>query len=145
MTTTHRVTLQDFTGRWQVAREITDHRSGAPAHFSGIAAFTPDDAGLAYLETGQLRLPGQPPFHAERRYHWRASPDGFDIYFDDGRFFHSVAPDSPEAQHWCDPDTYAVTYDFDAWPIWTSRWTVSGPRKAYDMVTTYTRLDPTRR
>jgi hypothetical protein len=145
VTTTHRVTLKDFTGRWQVAREITDHRSRAPAQFTGIAEFTPDDAGLAYLETGQLSLPGQPPFHAERRYHWREGADGFDVHFDDGRFFHSVDPDSPTAQHWCDPDTYDVTYDFHAWPIWSSRWTVTGPRKAYDMITTYTRLDPTRR
>lgn len=142
LTAPHGPELADFVGRWRVSRTITDHHARTPALFTGEALFTPDTGGLAYVETGELTLPGHAPLYAERRYHWRHSDTGFDIHFDDGRFFHSFTPDAPTASHWCDPDSYDVAYDFSAWPEWTSTWTVTGPRKAYDMVTTYRPIAP---
>ena len=76
---------------------------------------------------------------AERRDLWRQDGSRIVVDFADGRPFHDFRPDSPEASHRCDPDSYAVRYDFRAWPIWCSTWRVTGPRKDYDMVSTYTR------
>ena len=88
-----------------------------------------------------LRLPGQAPVEGRRRYLWRAVPEGIAVVFEDGRPFHVIAPgaDAPEAVHRCDPDVYAVRYDFSRWPCWSSRWEVAGPRKRYAMTTFYTR------
>ncbi|WP_439124301.1 DUF6314 family protein [Marivita sp.] len=131
--------LVAFRGAWDLARIITDHRSGTMSRFDGTAVFTPDDDGLSYFESGQLYLPGQSPFQAERRYHWREVEGVIHVFFDDGRFFHSFDDAHPAATHWCDPDTYDVAYDFTEWPKWRSTWNVLGPRKAYEMINDYTR------
>ncbi len=101
--------------------------------------FTLADYGLSYFETGKLTLPGHAPFTAERRYRWCEVDGLVSVEFEDGRFFHSFDATTPEAQHWCDPDTYQVRYMFDEWPVWTSTWRVSGPRKDYEMVSSYQR------
>lgn len=139
MTTGTSLRLQDFEGRWSLSRVITDRRAGTTARFDGSATFTPVAGALSYFETGTLRIDGQPPIHAERRYLWRQDGDRIVIAFEDGREFHDFTATSPDASHWCDPDTYTVRYDFADWPIWTSTWQVSGPRKDYDMSTRYHR------
>lgn len=131
--------LADFEGHWTVQRRITDHRAGSTGWFEGTARFQPDGEELIYSETGLLHLPGQPAFRAERRYLWANNGPLLQVSFEDGRPFHSFDPANPDATHWCDPDTYAVRYDFAEWPVWHSTWDVSGPSKAYQMVTTYTR------
>jgi hypothetical protein len=136
------LTLTDFAGHWRLSRSIDDHRSGTTGVFEGTADFAPSDNGLTYVEIGLLHLTGQQPLRAERRYLWTETEDGITITFADGRPFHSFRPGAPEATHWCDLDTYDVIYDFAQWPIWRSTWTVSGPRKAYKMISTYTRPDP---
>lgn len=135
-------TLLDFEGTWSLTRRIIDHRAGSTGMFEGTATFTRDDGGLAYCEVGSLHLPNHPPFHAERRYRWREVGTHFEIDFDDGRFFHSFSADAPNAIHWCDPDTYNVSYAFDVWPRWQSTWDVSGPKKAYKMVSDYRPSQP---
>lgn len=135
--------LEAFEGDWRVSRVIR-HARGPDARFEGTARFVPDGAGLIYREEGELVIAGQVPMRAERRYLWRAAPDGaIDVRFDDGRAFHRIAPgeSAPEDRHYCGPDTYDVAYDFSAWPDWTSRWQVRGPRKDYEMVSVYRRRD----
>lgn len=123
----------DFIGRWQIARQITQ-ADGGRARFDGIAEWAPDGA---YVERGQLDM-GTAQFTAERRYRWT---EALDVFFDDGRFFHSVPRCGGDAAHWCDPDQYDVHYDFSRWPEWTARWQVKGPRKDYVMVSTYRRAE----
>ena len=132
--------LMDFEGVWRVDRAIS-HRNGPEARFDGQAVFASDNGGLVYREDGHLHMPGQPPIRAERRYLWRVGQaGGIDVCFDDGRAFHRIGVGGvPEDRHYCDPDIYDVTYDFSAWPVWTSHWEVSGPRKDYTMVTRYSR------
>lgn len=132
--------LTEFEGRWQIARRIGDARSGGTGRFEGEAVFAPDAEGLRYTETGVLKLDGQAEFMARRVYLWRADSAGVAVSFEDGRPFHcfEFAP-HPEASHWCDPDTYAVRYDFANWPDWSARWAVSGPRKSYVMTSLYSR------
>ncbi len=130
--------LDDFQGAWRIARVIEDARAGTTGHFTGIARFTPDGAGLALVETGTLHLAGQAPIAASRRYLWRACPDGIAVHFEDGRFFHDIAPGTaPTARHDCPPDLYHVAYDFAAWPEWRATWVVHGPRKDYVLRSRY--------
>ena len=65
---------------------------------------------------------------------------GIAVFFADGRAFHRFVPaaDTVEADHWCDPDTYKVRYDFSRWPVWQAEWRVTGPRKDYVMQSVYT-------
>ncbi len=127
-------TLNDFLGTWTIARQIS--QSGAPdAQFAGQGVWTPSSKGALYEERGTLTMPGAQPMQAERRYVWR----GLDVYFDDGRFFHTVPPMGGDTQHWCDPDDYRVTYTFDDWPRFSVMWQVKGPRKDYTMRSTYSR------
>ena len=129
--------LWDFEGDWQVSRRIEDTLSGQDGRFTGVARFERDGVGLRYSERGVLELGGA-SMEAERVYLWRASGDGIEVLFDDGRAFHLINGSS-EAAHWCDPDQYDVTYDFAGWPKWSSRWRVLGPRKDYVMVSDYRR------
>ena len=133
--------LSDFAGRWSVSRVIMDRTGGPEGRFEGVAELTPDAQGLVYSETGQLRLGTAVPFHATRRYLWRADGDAIQTFFDDGRPFHRIALGGVEARdlHDCPPDIYRVLYDFSQWPRWTARWDVTGPRKDYLMVSDYAR------
>jgi hypothetical protein len=91
----------------------------------------------AYVEETALTLPDRTVLNGTRTYLWTEVEGGIDVRFDDGRPFHTIRFTAPADNHWCDPDTYTVTYDFDAFPNWTSVWAVKGPRKDYRMVTRY--------
>ena len=130
--------LADFLGCWQIARRIEDRLLATTGAFEGMAEFVPVPEGLAYHEQGMLTLGGAAPLRAERRYLWRAGPDGRIIVdHGDGRPFHAFHPADPAARHLCGADDYAVRYDFGDWPRWRTHWTVRGPRKDYRMVSHY--------
>ena len=133
--------LSAFAGNWRIERTVEDFRAGRTGRLTGAARFDPLPDGLAYLETGTLSFPGTAPMQASRRYLWRDGGAGtIDVFFDDGRFFHrfdAEAP-APAATHDCPPDHYRVRYDFRLWPRWEAEWRVTGPRKDYAMVTSYT-------
>lgn len=132
------IDLNEFEGHWRLDRAIEDARTGGQGRFEGTAVFTPDGDGLRYVETGVLHLAGQQGVSASRSYVWRPDADGVAVFFDDGRPFHRFALVAmPEATHWCDPDDYAVLYDFARWPAWSARWAVKGPRKDYIMTSRY--------
>jgi hypothetical protein len=133
------IDLWAFEGRWAVSREIADAK-GVDGRFDGTATFVREGAGLRYVERGVLRL-GTAEMQAERRYVWTAG-EGVEVWFDDGRFFHGFAlGDTAEATHDCPPDWYEVSYDFRAWPEWSSRWRVTGPRKDYVMTSRFVRAE----
>lgn len=131
--------LEDFAGRWSISRTIEDRRQGQTGRFEGHALLAPDGAGLFYRETGTLQIGASAPMQADRSYLWRAVNGRIALLFDDGRPFHSFDPaaSDPQADHWCDPDTYRVAYDFGQWPNWSAKWDVTGPRKDYEMTSTY--------
>lgn len=129
--------LRDFEGDWRLDRRIAD-ALGPDAVFTGAARFSADAAGLVLHEAGQLDLTGQGSFQAERRYLWRQDGAGIAVFFADGRAFHRFDPGGvATADHWCDPDTYTVRYDFSDWPVWQAEWRVTGPRKDYVMRSIY--------
>ncbi|WP_236016743.1 DUF6314 family protein [Salipiger abyssi] len=128
------VDLDAFFGEWRLEREIR-HHDGSTARFEGTALWIPKGMGAHNIERGTLVMP-QARYSAERRYRWDRA---LRVHFEDGRFFHQVPAEGGAAQHWCDPDRYEVLYDFKAWPAWTARWHVSGPRKDYVLVSRYVR------
>lgn len=134
--------LSDFIGTWRLTRRIDDRRAGMTGRFTGQATFRPEGADLAYREDGILRLGEGAGLVASRAYRWRATPDGLEILFEDGRFFHAFALDAPQAVagHDCGADRYEVQYDFRDWPHWRAVWGVRGPRKDYCMESLYAPL-----
>ncbi len=132
--------LKDFAGTWLLTRKILDNKAGQIVQADGRADLMPDANGLTYSEEVTVRVPGQPPMKGTRRYLWRSDADRISIYFDDGRYFHTLKLGETRVidHHDCAPDSYDADYDFSGWPIWTVRWTVSGPRKSYEMETKYT-------
>ena len=133
--------LTDFLGTWRFSRLIRDARGAEIGQVAGQVAITGDASQARFDEAGEMVLPGQQPLKAARSYLWVADPAGVAVSFDDGRPFHLIRLDAPqsEAEHWCDPDSYHVAYDFTLWPLWTATWRVTGPRKDYLMVTAYER------
>ena len=133
--------LSDFEGNWSLGRLVRDVRAGQLVQADGSAVLRRDGDRLVYDETVTLRIPGQPEMTGTRRYHWCEADGQIAISFDDGRYFHTLKLGQVAAQdhHDCPPDSYDALYDFSGWPRWTVRWTVSGPRKSYEMETKYTR------
>ncbi|WP_138444569.1 DUF6314 family protein [Sinomonas susongensis] len=149
-----------LSGVWTVERTLVDRATGARGTFSGTVTFGPpetagDDGALLQRESGRLRW-GQHEAKATREYVWRptASPDTMDVFFPDGRFFHTVrlgavrpgAGDGGDqgprwqAEHWCAPDDYRVAYTVLGPDELQYEWDVRGPRKD-QLLTTRLRRD----
>ena len=131
--------LWALEGRWRLEREIT-HGDGSVNQLTGVAQFSRSGHRLVQDETGTLVL-GTQALKASRRYIWTAAEGRLDVYFDDMRPFHTVplGVERHETVHLCDPDRYAVRYDFTGWPNWHACWHVEGPRKDYVMTSQYAR------
>jgi hypothetical protein len=134
------IALADLEGRWSLERRIDDRRAGLRGRLSGTSVWRADAGGLVQEETGTLHYGDATPIRAERRYLWRADGDGLAVFFDDGRAFHRVGPGQLHDRHDCAPDTYDVTYLFDDWPVFSTTWHVTGPRKDHVIHSLYTRL-----
>jgi hypothetical protein len=127
--------LSDFVGCWRFERDVR-HADGTLMQITGTADFGWQGDALLYQEQGKMRLTTGQVLQAQRRYLWQ---QGLRIYFEDGAFFHTVPPLGGAAEHWCAPDDYQVSYDFEQWPRWLAVWQVKGPSKNYTMTTEYSR------
>ena len=127
-------------GSWSVERTLWDRSSDARGTFTGVVRFSPnDDGGLAFHEEGTMRwpTPAGDTFTgpASRDYilhlHPTAASHSMDMSFPDGRPFHrmSFRAESSHDEHWCDPDTYRVTYALRGPDEFSYSWDVHGPRK----------------
>lgn len=126
--------LGDFIGPWRLSREIVQ-ADGTRGRFEGRAEWQAEGPGALYVEAGRLALP-HGTFRAERRYRWDVQ---LNVFFEDGRYFHTVPEAGGATGHRCDPDQYDVVYEFARWPDWQCRWQVRGPRKDYTMLSRYRR------
>lgn len=126
----------DLLGRWSVARVIR-HAGGGTVRFRGTAEWVPEGDRLRCVETGRLEQDGA-GYEARRETLWQDAGDGIAVAFADGRPFH-VWRQGREARHDCPPDDYRLRYDLSAWPRWSVRWRVTGPRKDYRALTRYRR------
>lgn len=120
-------------GNWAVERHLLDRSTGTHGTFTGVVRFSPaDDGGLAFREEGTMRWPAfAGPASREYLLEPADRPDALDVFFADGRPFHrmSFTPEASRDQHWCDPDTYRVTYTHDGPDRFSYSWDVTGPRK----------------
>lgn len=132
--------LDALAGRWSLTRTI-EHAGGGTDRFQGFANFTWSGAQLVQTETGTLTVGGQ-NLEAKQTYIWEGDRTAIAVYFADHRPFHTVLlkTERPTSVHLCDPDRYTVTYNFSDWPQWQSVWSVTGPRKDYEMTSLYHRL-----
>jgi hypothetical protein len=137
-------------GSWSVERTLWDRSSDARGTFTGVVRFSPNDGGgLAFHEEGTMRWPtpdgGTFTGPANRDYilHATADTDAMDMTFPDGRPFHrmSFRDESSQDEHWCDPDTYHVTYAFKGPDEFSYSWDVHGPRKDQLLVSVLRRLE----
>ncbi|MDP9696598.1 UNVERIFIED_ORG: hypothetical protein J2X79_004178 [Arthrobacter globiformis] len=125
-------------GRWAVERTMLDRAAGTRGTFTGVVIFSPDgDGGLRFHEEGTVVWPAAAgdtfSGPATRDYLLRAADtaDAMDMLFPDGRPFHrmSFSPEASQDRHWCDPDTYRVTYVRHGDDEFSYVWDVTGPRK----------------
>ena len=126
--------LKHLEGHWNFTREIR-HVGGQVDLVDGTAGFERRGDAYLYNEVGTLRVADK-EFRAERQYIWREEGDFIQIYFKDMRPFHGFSLVNLNANHFCDPDQYMVDYQFEKFS-WRSKWNVSGPKKAYVMITDY--------
>jgi hypothetical protein len=136
------------TGRWIVQRDLLDRSAGTRGTFSGVVHFVPvhlvsgGDGGLALREEGTMRWPTFTG-PASREYLLTATerPDALEVFFPDGRPFHTMSftPEANLDQHWCDPDTYRVAYNYGDADRFSYSWDVKGPRKDLLLTSTLVR------
>lgn len=134
-----------LAGSWSFNRIIEGQGT-----MQGIAIFRPlDKASLAYRERGNLKLLNGAELQAEREYIFGSSDKGFEVFFQENppRLFHRISLSasvdgelSGGAKHLCNLDNYQSTYTFLPDGRFVVRHVVSGPRKDYTMITTYTRV-----
>lgn len=134
------ITLDALEGRWRLERDIEDARAGVSGRLEGEAIWRADAQGFVQEESGLLHYADAAPMQATRRYLWRAGETGIDVFFEDGRPFHTLPADGEEALHHCAPDLYRVTYTFTGPAEFTQIWHVTGPRKAARIASRFTRL-----
>jgi len=139
-------TLALLLGRWAVTRDVDDHRTGEHARFDGTATIEEARAGsdlvATYDESGELVVADRRT-PATRRLGYGARGDGsLDVRFADGRHFVDLDLRSGawEAHHPCAPDAYLVETLVLSPTSFEERWTVRGPAKSYDALTTYERV-----
>ncbi len=112
---------------------MRDRGSGRAGTFTGVALYKPNhDGGLDYREDGTMEW-GDHAGSAYREYVLRPTEDAaaMDMFFLDGRPFHRMgfAAMQSSDQHWCDPDTYVVHYEWLGPDEFSYVWDIRGPAK----------------
>lgn len=123
---------------WRVERTLEDRRRGERWAFRGVASFAPGEARWVYEERGRLVGP-RGANSASRRYLYQARGSDVDVYFEDGRFFHSLSAEQfPDFSfdHRCGRDLYRGALRINT-RDWVLGWTVTGPQKDLRISTTY--------
>ena len=135
--------LKEFLlGSWNMDRLVIDHARTTIGRLEGKVTFRPFGPNLLYEETGTLIL-GEHRGDAGQTYRYDF-PDGDRralVRFRDGRPFHDLDLSSGQDRphHWCPPDLYEGVVLALGPAAWSTEWKVTGPRKDYDLVTTYSR------
>ncbi|MDB5529130.1 MAG: hypothetical protein JWR51_2233 [Devosia sp.] len=135
--------LLGLVGDWSFRRSV----SGGSTMTGQATFFQASDHRLNYAETGTLTLADGKDYAFERRYIYELRGGGFRVLFDETppRLFQDVVLRlAGEALigsgfHNCAPDVYSSAYRFNLPVGFRIAHDVSGPRKAYAIVTDYAR------
>lgn len=135
--------LRSFlTGRWRIARRISDARLGIAGRLTGYATFTPSSDGLIHEEMGELRFGGYRG-SATRRYQLMIGhASACEVRHADGSLFHhlDLASGRAEILHRCGCDIYQGHYRVLHGDRFAVTWQVKGPRKQYRLSTVHVRF-----
>lgn len=136
--------LQDFlTGRWRIARRISDARAGMIGRLTGWAIFTPSADGLVHDETGDLSF-GAYQGPVTRTYHLAIEgPSAGIVRHADDSLFHALdlASGMADIVHACGDDQYRGRYRVLDENNFSVSWQVMGPRKQYRLSTLHRRAE----
>jgi hypothetical protein len=131
-----------LAGTWKLDRRVVDRVHQTTGRLQGQATFTPSAGRLVYEERGILSF-GEHRGTAEQSYFYDfpACDAQASVRFRDGRAFHDLdlSEGHDRVRHSCPPDFYEGLFVALGATRWRSKWTVTGPRKDYDLVTTFTR------
>ncbi|MFJ5955198.1 DUF6314 family protein [Paenarthrobacter sp. NPDC092416] len=133
----HQQPIQDLraylAGSWDVQRTLLDRSSGTRGTFTGVVRYSENpDGGLDYREDGTMHWPTHSgPAFREYVLKPTAGLEAMDVYFPDGRPFHTMSFSERASQdkHWCDPDDYHVSYVWEGPDSFRFTWDVHGPAK----------------
>ena len=139
--------VPQLLGSWQVDRQLT---GAYEARMEGKATFTArTDGGADYFEDLQIYKPnGELIGGGEWRHVYRDTPEGLDIFKEDGGLYHrlNLVADglaaAGRATHPCGDDHYHGVYEFLADGSFAIDLQVDGPRKGYKSRTIFTRIVP---
>ncbi len=131
-----------LAGTWSVARTVEDHRGARHGDYAGRAWFVVADGGVDWAERGTLRLDGHAG-EATRTLRIVPGPDGWEVRFDHGGFFHplDLAHGRSVVDHPCAADHYVGEIRVEARDRLVIAWRVSGPTKDQTIVSVYRRTD----
>ena len=133
--------FQKLEGDWNLERKISDGSC-----FRGVARFSfAERDKLLVAETGKLDMANGTRLEASRNWIWHLSGEQqLEIFYgeDSQRLYHALDLSLSQngwrgqATHLCEPDTYLGEYIFfdEGFII---KQEVSGPKKDYSMVSTY--------
>lgn len=129
-----------LAGTWQVDRDLHEAQDDRSGRFVGTAEFVPEDDGLRWTETGDARL-GDYAGSASRVLLVRPCADGWEVRFDDQRFFHplDLTDGCSRVDHPCGEDHYRGELRVESHDRFVVAWRVRGPRKDQTIVSRYTR------
>jgi hypothetical protein len=129
-------------GSWKLERNLVDHDRATTGRLVGAASFSPCGRGLLYEERGTLTF-GAHRGQAEQTYIYEFIEDDAraSVRFRDGRAFHQLdlSGGRDHVCHACGADLYDGAFTALSASAWQSDWKVTGPRKNYELATTYTR------
>jgi len=137
--------LRYFLGDWKVQRTISGF-----GEIPGEASFhrhADNEQWLDYQEAMVLPNSDQQKPNAFRRYSYRMTASGFDIFFSDGAtkgdLFLSFAftqASTLTSHHLCIKDHYDATFEFLSDTEFQLSFSVVGPKKDYSIKTRFTKL-----
>lgn len=144
-------TFSFLLGTWCLERSIEDHLSGTRGAFRGRAALVevaPDqeflvDGRASYDERGELRWGSHVGPASRRLGYTRQTNAAVLLSFADGRPFVNLDLGSGvwQSTHDCGADRYEIATVIRSYRVLQETWRVRGPGKAYDAITTLTRLE----
>jgi hypothetical protein len=127
-------------GEWRLTRSVRDERACLSGTASGCLTLRAEEDELAWQEQGTLLWNGsRMPF--SRSYRLRKTPDGWWLYFPDGRPFHPWIPGN-WVHHPCAEDEYRGLITIDGPDAWQTVWDVRGPTVTQQISTQLSRTSP---
>ena len=140
----HKLNFEElFSGFWTFTRQVS--------HFdvliTGKAFFTKTEDSILYTEDGTYQLHGECQTCFQKHI-YKVTAHTFKIFKNDGVLLHegkieksTALPTTLQHQHYCKDDTYNCLWMFHTRNQFETLYTVTGPKKNYQISTLFIRMD----